>query len=325
VWRLTRCIAEKRSTPDQRIAWLSDRQHGVVTIGQLHGAGLSDDAVLGRVRSGRLHRVYRGVYAVGHRRLPVEGRWMAAVSACGEGAALSHRSAAALWALVPRSGPAVGAGGPIDVVVPFDRRPTRRKGIRIHRSRSLPPGSIVRRDEIPVTNPARTIADMRRSASASEMRSMVRKAEVLGLRTELAPRAEPTRSELEDLFLDFWSGTGSRHRTSTVKSSNWRSTFPGPSHAHFSGENSKEGLTMLACATGERRTKRGKDTGRPNSSAIWPTEDAAPRRVRRRQARAQASSAPTTKEPGRAREPALRRGRRGGRGRAGRRRGTSAG
>ena len=54
-----------------------------------------------------------------------------------------------------------------------------------------------------MTSPARTIADMRRSASTSEMRSMVRKAEVLGLRTELAPRAEPTRSELEDLFLDF--------------------------------------------------------------------------------------------------------------------------
>jgi hypothetical protein len=42
----------------------------------------------------------------------------------------------------------------------------------------------------------------------------------------------------------------------------------------------------LACAAGERRTKRGKDAGRPNSSAIWPTEDAAPRSVRRRQARA---------------------------------------
>jgi len=62
---------------------------------------------------------------------------------------------------------------------------------------------MVRRDGIPVTNPARTIADVRRRASASEVRAMVRKAEVLGLRTELAPRTEPTRSELEDLFLEF--------------------------------------------------------------------------------------------------------------------------
>jgi hypothetical protein len=46
----------------------------------------------------------------------------------------------------------------------------------------------------------------------------------------------------------------------------------------------EEGLAKPACATGARRTKRGKDAGRPNSSAIWPTEDAAPRSVRRRQA-----------------------------------------
>jgi hypothetical protein len=128
---------------------------------------------------------------------------MAAVLACGEGAALSHRSAVALWNLVPRVGPAVGTGGPIDVVVPFERRPSPRAGIRTHRSRSLPPGTVVRRDGIPVTNPARTIADMRRVAAGSEIRSMVRKAEVLGLRTELAPPKEPTRSDLEDLFLGF--------------------------------------------------------------------------------------------------------------------------
>lgn len=128
---------------------------------------------------------------------------MAAVLACGEGAALSHRSAAALWGLAPRSGPAVGSGGRIDVVVPYSAGGIRHKGIRIHRSRSLPPGSIVRRDGIPVTNPARTLADMRRQATASEMRSMVRKAEVLGLATGMEPRAEPTRSELEDLFLEF--------------------------------------------------------------------------------------------------------------------------
>ncbi|MET0558084.1 MAG: DUF559 domain-containing protein [Solirubrobacterales bacterium] len=128
---------------------------------------------------------------------------MAAVLACGDEAALSHRSAAALWNLRSQSGPAVGVGGPIDVVVPFERRPSPRRGIRVHRSRSMPPGTIVRPGGIPVTNPARTIADMRRASAPSEIRSMVRKAEVLGLRTELAPRREPTRSELEDLFLGF--------------------------------------------------------------------------------------------------------------------------
>lgn len=133
---------------------------------------------------------------------------MAAVLACGEGAALSHRSAAALWNLVPRSGPAVGAGGSIDVVVPYVAGGRRRRGVRIHRSRSLPPETIVRRDGIPVTNPARTTADMRRVAAPSEIRSMVRKAEVLGLRTELSSPREPTRSDLEDLFLEFCERSG---------------------------------------------------------------------------------------------------------------------
>lgn len=128
---------------------------------------------------------------------------MAAVLACGEDAALSHRSAAALWGMLPRSGPVVGAGGPIDVVLPYVAARRRRVGIRLHRSRSLLPSHVVRRDGIPVTSPARTIDDLRRGVSPSEMRTMVRKAEVLGLRTELAPRAESTRSELEDLFLGF--------------------------------------------------------------------------------------------------------------------------
>jgi very-short-patch-repair endonuclease len=175
----------------------------VITIAQLHAAGLSDDAVLSRVRGGRLHRVHRGIYAVGHRRLPVEGRWMAAVLACGERSALSHRSAAALWGLLPKTGPAVGAGGPIDVLAPYAVSRRRRAGIRLHRSRSFLPSSIVNRDGIPVTNPARTIADLRHVAAPADVRRAIRRAEVLGLRTELAPRTQPTRSDLEDLFLAF--------------------------------------------------------------------------------------------------------------------------
>lgn len=190
-------------TPAQRVASRADLQHGVVSRRQLRDAGLSDSAIGRQVEHGWLYRVHRGVYAVGHRRLPAEGRWMAAVLACGEGAALSHRSAAALWGMLPRSGPAVGVGGRIDVIVPYGAGGRRRAGLRIHRSRSLPPGSVVRRNGIPVTNSARTIADLGRSASATELRAMARKAEVLGLRTGLEPRREPTRSELEDIFLVF--------------------------------------------------------------------------------------------------------------------------
>src|SRR5690242_15791751 len=87
-------ISESRS----KDAWeLARRQHGVLTRRDLLGLGYSDEAIKHRLRKGRLHRIVPGVYAVGRRHLSREGRWMTAVLACGPGAALSHRSAAALW------------------------------------------------------------------------------------------------------------------------------------------------------------------------------------------------------------------------------------
>src|SRR5215211_5505900 len=79
---------------DQAIAAIADEHHGVVSLHQLVMLGLSDSAVRKRVKAGRLIRLYRGVFAVGHQRLTIHGRWMAAVLAAGPGAALSHRHAA---------------------------------------------------------------------------------------------------------------------------------------------------------------------------------------------------------------------------------------
>lgn len=203
-WRLIRGMAEKGDYPDGRVAEIAEGQHGVVSIEQLRDAGLSDDAVSGRCRAGRLHRVHRGVYAVGHPRLSDGGRWMAAVLACGGGAVLSHRSAAALWGMLA---PAAGATA-VDVSVPSQGGRRKRVGIRLHRRASLRPEEMTCRSRIPVTTPARTIADLRRIVPAAQLRHAIRQAEVLGLRTGLAGRAEPTRSELEDLFL----GLCRRHR-----------------------------------------------------------------------------------------------------------------
>jgi predicted transcriptional regulator of viral defense system len=94
--RLVRVMPEKGAPPDARAAAIGARQHGVVSMRQLREIGLGDEAVSHRVRSGRLHRVHRGVYAVGHRGLTFEGRCMAAILTTGYGALLSHRSAAAL-------------------------------------------------------------------------------------------------------------------------------------------------------------------------------------------------------------------------------------
>lgn len=188
-------MAEKVDSPDGRVARRSAQQYGVISIGQLRDAGLSDDAVLGRVRTGRLHRLHRGVYAVGHPNPPAEGRWMAALLACGKEACLSHRSAAHLWRLLKPE------GGPIDVSVSSASGRARRIGIRLHRRASLPAAAVTQRSRIPVTTPGQTIDDLRSIVSPAELRRAIRQAEVLGLRTGLEGREERTRSELEHLFL----------------------------------------------------------------------------------------------------------------------------
>src|SRR5438132_7447563 len=85
---------------DGLIAKLAEAQHGVVARRQLLEIGVTPKAIRVRIERERLHRLYLGVYAVGHRSLAQRGRWMAAVLAMGEGAVLSHRSAAALWRLL---------------------------------------------------------------------------------------------------------------------------------------------------------------------------------------------------------------------------------
>jgi len=134
------------------MARLARRQHGVVARRQLLALGMSRRAIVGRLTRGQLHEVLRGVYVVGSRRISRRGRWMAAVLAAGDGAVLSHRSAARLWQLLPP------AAEWMDVTCP-PGRVVRRKGIVSHESP-------MRDDEwevvdgIPVTAPFRTIFDL---------------------------------------------------------------------------------------------------------------------------------------------------------------------
>src|SRR5438309_2012866 len=81
----------------RQIAQIAARQHGNVTRPQLLAIGLGDDAISYRVKTDRLHRVHRGVYAVGRPPAQPIERAAAAVLACGPRAALSHGSAMTLW------------------------------------------------------------------------------------------------------------------------------------------------------------------------------------------------------------------------------------
>lgn len=139
---------------DRALAALADAQHGVVAAAQLVAVGFSESAIGRSVSAGRLRRLFRGVYAVGHQRLTAEGRWMAAVLACGPGAALSHRDAAALWDLRR-----VGSRSYVEVTVPGSGGRRQRQGLRVYRSPGCP---VTEHMGIPVTPPERTLRDLAR-------------------------------------------------------------------------------------------------------------------------------------------------------------------
>jgi very-short-patch-repair endonuclease len=213
-------MGEELAAPDRNVSEIAARQHGVVTTRQLNDAGLGRNAIGRRMRAGRLHRVHQGVYAVGYRGFSHEERWMAAVLACcgydgldAGDAFLSHRSAAALWQLLPPN------QGMVDVAIIGEAGRAKRAGVRAHRPRTLETEMTGRRFGIPVTKPARTIADLRLAPASRgggtpmQVRRAIRQAGVLGL--PLGPGRPPdrTRSDLERLFL----GICARHRLATPR------------------------------------------------------------------------------------------------------------
>jgi predicted transcriptional regulator of viral defense system len=136
------------------IAAVAARQHAVLGLDQLRRLGLSARAAQKRARSGRLHRVHRGVYSLVPRRLLTrQGHWMAAVLASGAGAVVSHRTAAALHGLIQYN------GRKLDVTVPG---PNRRYGgpFVVHRSTTLTRRDVTAVDNIPCTTVARTLLDL---------------------------------------------------------------------------------------------------------------------------------------------------------------------
>jgi very-short-patch-repair endonuclease len=212
-------MREKSTPVDAAAAEIAAAQHGVISIVQLRAAGISDEAVRRRVEAGRLHRLHRGVYAVGHTADSWQKRWTAAVLACGDGAALSHMSAAALWGLLrPKE-------GPVDVSVPHRNTRKRRDEIRLHRSRSLAAPMTTRRHGIPVTTPARTIEDLRGGAPPHLVRRATRQAELANYRLGPKIKGDRTRSDLERDFLRLCRRTGIPAPEVNVKVGRWTVDF----------------------------------------------------------------------------------------------------
>lgn len=204
---------------------LQRRQHGVVTYAQLLELGFNEKAIEHRLRKGRLHRLARGVYAVGRREVGKLGRWKAATLACGPRALLSHRSAAALWRIRKPE------RGPIEVVVP-PGVVRRHSGLLVRRLAD-PPYRSYRCEEaaVPVTCPAAVLVDLTACLPVGEVEAAVNEAdhrnlidpEALRLAIDEMPRRPGTRrlrqlldsatcvltsSELERLFLTLVKKSG---------------------------------------------------------------------------------------------------------------------
>lgn len=174
-----------RTRIEEQIFDIAARQHGLVTSRQLLEIGMTRRSVNARVTAGRLRPVHRGVYLVGPD-VSRRTREMAAVLAGGPHTFLSHRTAAALWKLLPRQ----PASAPVDITV-RGRNSCRRPGIRPHRVPRLELDEVSELEGMPVVTPARALLELAGQLGIRELEQAFARAE----RRDLA-----TRSELSSLI-----------------------------------------------------------------------------------------------------------------------------
>jgi Transcriptional regulator, AbiEi antitoxin len=216
-----------QTAPDHAIARVAARQGGVIAHGQLRRVGLSPQAIERRIRTGGLQPLHRGVFAVGHRRIGVDGRRWAAVLALGDEAFLSHGSAADAFGI------RVTSSGLIHLTVRGRGGRERRPGIRVHRPRALPADEVTTLRRLPITTPARTLLDLaaaglrdrpleaaldeaerRRLLDFAELHALLarypRRAGARSLKAQLARYCGPadTRSKLERLVNELCDDRG---------------------------------------------------------------------------------------------------------------------
>ena len=211
---------------------LARRQHGVVGRKQLLELGMGRRAIGRRLEQRRLHEVHRGVYVIGARRISRKGRWMAAVLASGDGAVLSHRSAARLWGLLPP------ASERVDVMRPG--RAIKQRGILSHKGSPRDDERLVI-DGIPITSPFRTVFDLAAVAPMREVERAFHEAEVRGLTDRVSL----------PLLLERYPGRrGTR---------NLRALLESPEPIGFTRNDFEEAFLVLVVAHGLERPRMNAD------------------------------------------------------------------
>jgi len=225
-WKLSPETEVSTPRADLAVARLAARRHGVVSFAELLACGLTSTGIHVRVRNGRLHPLHKSVYAVGHANPTLEGCYLAAVTACGADAVLSHFSAATLPNVIR------WRDRYPDVLVLGSTAPQHPR-INGHRTSYLPPEHVTWVRGIPITTPERTLLDLAGMLSEEQLRRAIRQAQFLKLTTVgslaamlrgpgpkrgrkafarvIATGAAPTRSELEDAVLDLILRGGFAH------------------------------------------------------------------------------------------------------------------
>ncbi|MGH2938409.1 MAG: type IV toxin-antitoxin system AbiEi family antitoxin domain-containing protein [Solirubrobacterales bacterium] len=159
--------AEVRTHSFGDLADLAGRQHGVVSRRQLEALAFGTASVTRWAKDGRLHRIHRGVYAVGHTALSWEGYCMAAVLA-RPGSVASHKTAAWIWGL--------RRWRPETMHVTAPTRQRAKRDFVVHFTRLAAEDQAVV-EGIPVTSVARTMLDLAPDESTRNLHRMMDRAE----------------------------------------------------------------------------------------------------------------------------------------------------
>jgi hypothetical protein len=153
----------RNRTATKAIRGLAEKQHGVIAHRQILELGVGRTLALRRHEAGLLIPLHQGVYALGHQRLTREGKWMAAVLACGPGSVLSHFSGGHLWGLC-------GSYGSIEVLRQAGGlKPKGHRGVRLHQTRRLEPYEVTMERGIPVVVMERVLLDLARRTDAKRL------------------------------------------------------------------------------------------------------------------------------------------------------------
>jgi very-short-patch-repair endonuclease len=176
---LLQAEVERHGETDKRNNWalcasLATSQDGMVARRQLIREEIPRDTIKRWLRCGLLYPRHQGVYGVGHAALAPRGPQRAALLACGDGAILSHASAAHIWGLLEME------PTPVDITV-MGRQCRSRSGIRVHQVSDISEQDVRLRYDLPLTSPARTLIDFGATATRDGLERLVAEARVKGL------------------------------------------------------------------------------------------------------------------------------------------------